>query len=252
MICPICKKTMIESKHRVFCDSNHSFDKAKSGYINLLLNSSNSGDNKSMIDSREMIMGLGYYQPLAEEINRILLKYNIKSVLDVGCGEGYYSKFISDVLKINVVGMDISKYACLRASKSTKAVKYIVASMKDIPYEDNFFDAILNNFAPHSEDEFCRVSNNLLIKVIPGTKHMLEVKNFLYNDIIIKDSKIQSFVGFDLIEEVNLTYSKYVNHVLDLVRMTPYYYKTKINEDELMAFETNVTFDFKLLIYKKR
>lgn len=251
MICPICKEKLINDIKRVYCINNHSFDKAKSGYINLLLNSPSSGDNKLMIDSREKILSLGYYDILANKILEVIKKYEINCILDCGCGEGYYLKYIKNNLDIETYGMDISKYACLKASKLSKDITYVVASVSDIPFSNNEFDAILSNFAPVDEIEFKRVASKYLIKVIPNKLHLIEVKNYLYEDTIIKDSKILDFVGFDLIEEINLNYVKYVLEVLDLVRMTPYYYTTNINEMELVNFCSNVTFDFKLLVYKK-
>lgn len=251
MICPICKEKLINDIKRVYCVNNHSFDKAKSGYINLLLNSPSSGDNKLMIDSREKILSLGYYDILANKILEVIKKYEIKSVLDCGCGEGYYVKHIKDNLDIKAYGMDISKYACLKASKQSTNITYVVASVSDIPFSNNEFDAMLSNFAPVDETEFERVASKYIIKIIPNKHHLIEVKNYLYEETIIKDSKVPQFMGFDLIEEINLNYKKYVMEVLDLVRMTPYYYRTKINEAELINYSSNVTFDFKLLVYKK-
>lgn len=251
MICPICQKILVEDENKYSCEQNHSFDKAKSGYINLLINSSNSGDNKIMIDSRKLILESGYYQPLAFAIKDIVKKYNISRLLDVGCGEGYYSNVIQDFLDITVVGLDISKYACLKASKSYQNILFVVASMANIPFQDNSFDAILSNFAPHNEVEFKRIASKYIIKIIPSSNHLVEIKELLYEDVILKESKVPNFVGFKLIEEVDLKYKKYIEEVYDLVKMTPYYYKTKIDEKELSNYKAKVSFEFKLLVFEK-
>jgi 23S rRNA (guanine745-N1)-methyltransferase len=252
MICPVCNAKLIEEENHLHCQNNHSFDKAKSGYINLLLNNHNSGDNKLMIDARNVILNKGYFSPLLEQIITLLQKYQINSVVDVGSGEGYYSRNIYERLKVLTYGIDISKYACLKASKQSQNVKYIVSSIFNLPLEDYSFDAIVNIFAPHSEKEFERICKGIIVKVTPNPHHLEELKEILYEDVYLKESTEIDFNNFVKIEEIDLTYQTIVQEVFDLIKMTPYYYKTKI-DNSIFKYETlKVTMDFKIVVYEKR
>ena len=53
-----------------------------------------------------------------------------------------------------------------------------------LPFEDNEFDLLLNIFAPHNEEEFSRVCNKYILKVIPNKEHLLELKKLLYSENI--------------------------------------------------------------------
>jgi ubiquinone/menaquinone biosynthesis C-methylase UbiE len=64
-----------------------------------------------------------------------------KKVLDVGCGTGYGTKMIFD--KGNeTYGLDISEAAINYAKKKYPGPKYICCSAEEIPFPDNYFDAI--------------------------------------------------------------------------------------------------------------
>lgn len=252
LLCPICGKNLIRIDNSYKCENKHSYDISKQGYLNLLLNSKNSGDNKEMIESRYSFLKKGYFDQLLKEIIETIKTLNINNILDVGCGEGYYDRGIKDLLDIEIVGIDISKEACLKASKLNKNISYIVSGMNKIPFPNNEFDLIMNIFAPHDEDEFTRVGNNYILKVIPNKNHLLELKQLLYEDVIIKEEKKLHFKKFEeiLVKEVN--YQVLVEDLFELFKMTPYYYKTKY---DMSVFENNknklITCDFTILLYKK-
>jgi hypothetical protein len=95
--CPKCKARLIKNNGSLRCASGHSFDVSASGYVNLLLGSKtgNHGDSKEMIRARRDFLELGYYSPIINTVADILhQKFPNKqiSVLDTGCGEGYYTE----------------------------------------------------------------------------------------------------------------------------------------------------------------
>ena len=227
MICPNCKRKLIRIDNSYKCSNKHSFDISKQGYVNLLLNSKNSGDNKEMINARYEFLKKGYFDNLLTSISSIIKSLNITNILDIGCGEGYYDRGIKEQTNVNITGLDISKEACLKAAKLSKEILYVVSSSNNLPFEDNEFDLILNIFAPHNEDEFTRVSNNYILKVIPNKNHLLELKEMLYTDVLIKDEKKLSFSQFKEIKCEHVTYQVLVDDLFELFKMTPYFYKTK-------------------------
>lgn len=252
IICPVCGKELIKKDKEYKCNNNHTFDISKNGYINLLLNSRNSGDNKEMVKSRRLFLEKGYYSELVKNIISILKQLNINNILDVGCGEGYYDREILKEIKTEITGIDISKEACLYASKKCNDVNYIVSSTNHLPFPNNEFDLLLNIFAPHNEEEFTRICNKYILKVIPGMNHLLELKQLIYDDVIIKPEKKLSFESFKEIKCVNINYKVNVDDLLELLQMTPYFYKSKYDIDILKNNSNKlITCNFILLLYKK-
>lgn len=93
-LCPVCGEKLTELEKGAVCPNRHSFDKAKSGYINLLPNNlpaGNHGDNKLMIKARHDFLEKGYYLPLRNSLCEVLRKITDKSsvIIDAGCGEGW-------------------------------------------------------------------------------------------------------------------------------------------------------------------
>ena len=64
-ICPVCNSVLTELESMFKCENNHCFDKAKQGYVNLLMSQQSSnkrhGDDKLMVKSRRDFLGNGYY-----------------------------------------------------------------------------------------------------------------------------------------------------------------------------------------------
>ncbi|MBT6593070.1 MAG: hypothetical protein HOO18_03860, partial [Porticoccaceae bacterium] len=99
--CPSCDQALIlqdtVQPQTYRCNNQHSFDLAREGYLNLLLaqhkRSRNPGDSDEMIRSRQRFLNAGYYQPLSDAIVTAVAKAASgpeQTVLDLGCGEGYY------------------------------------------------------------------------------------------------------------------------------------------------------------------
>lgn len=257
MRCPVCKKELKivsnnEKSKSFVCFNKHCFDVSKYGYVNLLPFNASSGDNKGMVDSRSIVMNENYFLPLALKIKEIIDSLNVKSILDLGCGEGFYDRVINESNNYIMYGLDISKQAIIRASKLSKGkINYLIANIFDLPFFDNEFDLLLNCFAPLDLNEFKRVCNGYFIKVIPNKNHLLELKEQLYENIketTVEENKLD---GFDLIFEEELSYKKHVSKMKELFMMTPYFYTTHNNFD-LYLEECNVSFEFLIRVYKKR
>ena len=247
LVCPNCRFELKKGNKEYYCSNNHHFDLAKSGYLNLLLNHPGGGDNKEMLKARNEILEAGYFEPLALKIIDKIKEYGLTEVLDLGSGEGYYSRTIYQNLHLPVYGVDISKDGCQMASKLNKDCMYIVANIYDLPFSDSSFSGVLNIFAPYSP-EIARITNNIYIKVVPSEYHLIELKSALYEEVYIKEEQDLIVPGFKLKESINLSYVKHVNEINSLFKMTPYYYKTNLKEINLVAMD--VTFAFAILIYE--
>jgi len=264
--CPNCKKSLNQNGKVMTCDIGHSFDIAKGGYTNLILphqkKKLNSGDNRLMIDAREAFLLRGYYDFLIDgiesEINLILKAddSDIKTLLDLGCGSGYYTrKLLDDDPLIKKYGIDISKIGIASAAKKDKKSSYIVGSSFSIPILNDSIDIIANIFAPCDLSEIIRIlkPGGLFIKVIPIDNHMAEVAKLVYDTFISHKSNITDDIAstnrFTLvnIEELIREVSVEGDDLHNLIKMTPYYYK--FSEDQIAQLNNmSVTLSFQIII----
>lgn len=106
IICPVCKKILNKEGKTYRCENNHCFDEGKQGYLNLLLSnqkhSKAPGDDKEMVLSRKGFLEKDYYKIISETVNRLVLDNRSSDdaeILDIGCGEGYYTGRLKNLLK---------------------------------------------------------------------------------------------------------------------------------------------------------
>ena len=264
LICPICGNKLLVVANSYVCKQNQCFDIAKQGYCNLLpVNKKHSllpGDNKLMIDARYNFLEKGYYQPLSDHINKIFDKLFDKpiTILDAGCGYGYYSNnlYYHRGAKDNIQAVDISKFAVAKGAKF-KHIDFYVSSVFDLPFEDKSFDAIVNVFSPYANKEFGRVAkdNGYLIIVYPATNHLIELKEFLYQDNTVQNNKEVNFDNWTSLFIDRLTFQFELgscSEVNNLFYMTPYCYTTdKESIEKLSNFDKKlITADFYIKVFK--
>lgn len=262
LICPKCKLDLQKFNNTYKCSNNHSFDLASSGYANLILankkRSNNSGDNKIQVNARKEFLNKGHYNFLLEEIVKELKDFNNINILDIGCGEGYYTnKLKQHNSTFNIYGLDISKEAIKKASKLNNQINWLVASSSNIPIKDSAIDVIIQNFAPHNIDEYKRVlkEHGFLITITPAKKHLYQLKQLMYKDVYLNDEKVIEDNRLELVKENIITKELNINSnedIENLLKMTPYYYKTNVNNinNVLKLNNLNTAASFVVRIYK--
>ena len=277
--CPSCSLALNYCDGAWTCENKHSFDKAKEGYVNLLLaqhrNSKEPGDSKAMITARRRFLSEGYYQPLMDEIVAVLVKHtqarvqskplsqeNTLSLFDAGCGEGQYlnaifSGLVNQGITPRVSGVDISKPAVQKAAKLLKQGQFAVASTYSVPLCSATQDAVVQVFAPSSEQEIHRILDDqgLWIKVSPGPEHLFELKQKVYDtpERHTVDTLVPS--GFTLLETKSLTFPMNLSspEIREaLLMMTPFYWQiSETKKDALLASLMSLTADFHIQLFSK-
>ncbi len=266
-ICPKCRLPFVtEDERRTVCESGHSFDRAREGYFNLLLSNSGSthGDNAEMIAARRNFLNTGAYLPLAERVSSLALSHiSGDSLIDIGCGEGYYTAHIEDAFSLadkplSLHGFDISKDAVKRAARRIPSAHLAVASAYRIPAPDGLFDMALNMFSPLALEETRRIlrTDGIFIMAIPGARHLFGLKAVAYETPYENELSDKALEGFSLIGEEHILYElslKKNSEIRDLFMMTPYAYRTRAADKErvlaLDYLETSA--EFHILVYKK-
>lgn len=240
LICPLDKQPLQLNERTWCCENGHSYDVAKQGYVNLLpvqnKRSKDPGDSKAMVQARRKYLEEGHYLPLARALADIVLEQGDQTLLDAGCGEGYYLRYLVEQAEqkgteLSVAALDISKWAVQAAAKQDKRLSWIVASNNAIPLADNSVDIILCVFGFPVEAEFKRVlkPGGRLIMVDPASEHLIELKRIIYPELKSKSEQLPvSEATWKLCSEervsfpVNLPDTEAVH---DLLTMTPHLYR---------------------------
>lgn len=243
LICPVCKSDMHINTNCLKCVNGHSFDIAKEGYVNLLSSSHKSGDligdNKSMALSRQSFLNKGYFSALSSFIsNYVRENYTDKSVLlDICCGEGYYSSEILKNNNLTLYGFDLSKSMVRLAAKRKLNASFFVANLSKIPLKDECVNLAFHLFAPFCEKEFYRILKNggKILTAVPGENHLYELKKEIYEKPYKNDEKLPQTQNLKLIntyktsKKIHLPLS---DDIESLFMMTPYYYRTSPKDKE--------------------
>ena len=148
LICPVCGEKLNKADRSYVCPNRHSFDIARQGYVNLLTvnqkHSLNPGDTREQVLSRRVFLEAGYYEPIRSTLIETAQEMGITGpIIDVGCGEGYYSARLAEALNAELVGFDISKEAVRCAAAKYKGPTWLTATAAHIPVEDGSAQLVL-------------------------------------------------------------------------------------------------------------
>ncbi len=272
--CPVCGGPLSRNGGSFACPKGHSFDRAKSGYINLLLpggkHAKLPGDNRMMVNARREFLEKGFYRPMADELAREVsaafsgAEGEVR-LLDAGCGEGYYTRILYDGLQaagigLSVLGVDISKFAAEKAARrfaeGEKAL-FAAASVFHLPLADESCDGMVTLFAPFCREEFWRVlkPGGWMWEVIPGARHLWQLKEAVYDRPYLNEVQDYPVEGFAFAGStpVEGKIRLHGGEIESLFKMTPYYYKTSAEGQAraaaLSELETEVSFE--VLCYRK-
>ena len=267
--CPSCHQPLTLTENTWQCDNGHSYDRAKEGYVNLLLaqhkRSKEPGDNKQMINARRLFLEKGFYDPLADELAKqvsLHSKRNELTVFDAGCGEGYYLQHVRDMLiakqiTVRSSGCDISKVAVQKAAKKYKSSDFCVASTYNLPLAEGSQSVVIQVFAPSSEREVHRVlkTGGLWLQADPGHEHLHQLKSTVYQTGHKHQDKVNDIPGFDYLGTTEVSFDISLENIQDrqnLLLMTPFYWST--SEAAKLQLEQEleeVSCHFQLRLFRK-
>ena len=185
LLCPVrtCHQPLIREERRVVCESSHSFDVARSGYVNLLQpqdrKSKHPGDTPEAVASRRRLHDRGVTQPLLMGIAELLAPLPSDVVLDAGCGDGFYLGNLARERGLKAHGLDISIPAIDAAARRYKDCEWIVANADlFLPYADESFSKMISITARMNPGEFRRAlrSDGHLLIAIPAPDDLKELR----------------------------------------------------------------------------
>ena len=145
LACPNCALALTFSARGATCANGHSFDRGRSGYLNLLVGgrlsaATTPGDTPDALAARRRFLGAGYYAPIAEALAEAVGVPD-GPVLDVGCGEGYY---LSQLDLVDLYGLDVAKSAVQMAARLLPDAQFVVGSAYRLPVLAGSVAAVLS------------------------------------------------------------------------------------------------------------
>ena len=262
--CPICQENLTLVESSLKCENRHSFDLAKFGYVNLAPQIKQSANyDKENFQNRQQILEAGFYQAILEGISDLLAtKPSAKTILDIGCGEGFYSRKLQEAHPDKTFyAFDISKDSVQIAAKSESnwAVNWFVGDLARLPIKDASMDILLDIFSPANYGEFRRVlsKDGILIKVIPTENHLKEIRQMVQGQLTKKDysnqdikEHFQEHFSIQSSQIASLTKPITAEQRQALLSMTPLLFhvdQSKIDWSQL----TEITIEAEILVGKR-
>lgn len=235
LLCPICGELLTRQEKCYVCANRHSFDIARQGHVNLLpvqhKRSLSPGDTAQQVVSRRAFLDGGFYEPICQALCDLAKDNHCTGpILDIGCGEGYYSAALAEHLDAELLGLDISKEAVRYAAGRYKKATWICASAAHLPVKDQSFGLLTSLFALTMPEEFKRVlrPDGAFIQVLAAEDHLLGLKHIIYPELHHKEKfTTPEIPGFRLVQsrKLQFTFTVEGQQVQNLLSMTPHVYR---------------------------
>ncbi len=264
IVCPLCLLVLERQPKVWICARGHSFDVARDGYVNLLVvqhkNSREPGDNPDMVKARREFLRAGHYQPLRDALLPLLAPLRAQNLLDIGCGEGYYTSALTGIVP-DVTGLDIAKPAIQLAAKQFRGITWLVASGAVLPIADASMDIVSSLFSQLHIEEMHRVlkPGAHVLVVTPAPDHLWSVRQGLFDEVHAHepDKFLAGFEAqFDLRsrQEVRFPLSLTQQSLRQLLLMTPYVWKAKPEKRAALEMNESLRTEaaFSLMLFRKK
>jgi 23S rRNA (guanine745-N1)-methyltransferase len=179
LLCTVrtCHQPLNRDGDRYVCERKHSFDIARSGYINLLQphdrRSRDPGDSTAAIEGRRRFLDRGFAEPLRRAIADLVTE---GPLLDAGCGDGYY---LGSLAIENRCGVDISAAAIDLAARRYPGCRWVVANAdRFVPFADRSFVTVMSITGRMNRAEFRRVviDDGRLIVAVSAPDDLVELR----------------------------------------------------------------------------
>ena len=204
LLCTVrdCRQPLVRQEARFVCARNHSFDVARSGYVNLLQpqdrKSASPGDSRAAVAARRRFLDRGFAAPLLEAM--LAFVPPARTILDVGCGEGYHLNGFQKRFDAEGHGLDISTPAADAAARRYAQCTFVVANAdRFLPYADASFELVMSITARTNPGEFARVSSGLLFQALPAPDDLIELREAVLGEGKLID-RVRDVEGFELVK----------------------------------------------------
>jgi 23S rRNA (guanine745-N1)-methyltransferase len=195
------------------CARGHTFDRARSGYLNLLQphdrRSVRAGDSQAAVEARARLLAAGVLRGVVDTLVQRAASLDLRgetrydlggrerhdlnhqpAVVDLGCGSGDVLGAIADVRPIYGVGIDLSTAAVDHAARRFPALTWVVANAdRRLPLLNRSVDLVLSLHARRNPPECARALDRrgFLIVVVPAADDLIELRAMVQGEGIPRD-----------------------------------------------------------------
>jgi 23S rRNA (guanine745-N1)-methyltransferase len=276
LACPVCGLELSVRAADAICPNRHAFDRARSGYLNLLLSnkkqSAEPGDSVAMLQSRRAFLQAGFYDPMAEAVTTavadVLRGRGDSRVADLGCGEGFFTARVKRTLSAPdapapaIYGLDVSRPGIRMATALDRTITWIVGSLHRSPFLPQSLDVAVSVFAPIDPADARRIlrDDGALVTVTPGPDHLDALRIIIYSSVKPHPQVPAVMAGdtlFDLSTSTRVRYPIALESAADithLLAMTPYAWHIKRDAKAHIATLTRLelTVDVYVSVFRPR
>jgi 23S rRNA (guanine745-N1)-methyltransferase len=181
-----CGAPLRREDTRYLDDRGHSFDIARSGYVNLLQpqdrRSRESGDASAAVAARRRLLDAGAGEALVEALAATVAELDLPPggrALDIGSGEGSILGALADRFGLEAAGIELSTPAADLAARRHPGVLWLVANAdRGLPLADGSIDLILSITARRNPAECARVlaPGGRLVVAVPAPDDLSELR----------------------------------------------------------------------------
>ena len=277
LVCPHDGASLTSHANSYVCPHGHSFDRAREGYVNLLpvgdKASRDPGDSKQMVAARRRFLETGGFEPIATAVAHTALALIIAhastrpfTILDAGCGEGYYLQHLEKQLEtvpgeatVHLTGIDISKWAVRAAAKRAVPATWVVASNRRPPVPPASIDLVLCIFGFPIWPGFASVqpAGGHVLMIDPGPDHLLEMREIIYPEVIRRERGAAITAdGYTQVSEHSIHATAHLatpGVIADLLSMTPHAHRANMAGQAALATRAtlDVTIDVALRLFRR-
>lgn len=187
------------------CASGHSFDIARSGYVNLLQpqdrRSLAAGDSLKAVIARAQLISDGIGGAVIDAVvaRALSLPVDVSPpvIVELGAGSGETLGRLASIRQVAGIGIDLSTAAATHASRHFPAVTWVVANAdRRLPLLDGSVDLILSVHARRNPQECRRIirPGGFLLVAIPAADDLIELREVVQGNALERD-RVASLVN---------------------------------------------------------
>ena len=168
------------------CAAGHSYDVARSGYVNLLQpqdrRSLSAGDSKAAVTARARLLEAGVGRQAIDGIARRAAALDLGEhplVVDLGSGTGDALGALALARAITGIGIDLSTAAAEHAARRFPALTWVVANAdRRIPLLDGSASLVLSLHGRRNPAECARIldPSGFLLLAVPAPEDLIELR----------------------------------------------------------------------------
>ncbi len=192
-----CTLPLLRRDRAFVCPAGHSYDIARSGYVNLLQpqdrRSSAAGDSREAIEARESLLASGVGRTLIDAIVAEVRALDLADqpvVVDLGCGSGDALAALTERRASAGVGIDLAIHAIDRAARRFPDRTWVVANAdRRLPLLDRSVDLVVSLHARRNPPEVARVlaATGYLLVAVPAADDLVELRELVQGQRVERD-----------------------------------------------------------------